>query len=79
MALTEIHYSALNGYANNGNENGWGPADPSDINTIRDLSDNGIRSPGVVIDIPVCGPKEAWNNWDAVGRGRDYSKDYPCD
>lgn len=79
MALTGIYYRALNGYANNGNQNGWGLADASDLNTIRDIYDNGIRTPGVIVGIPVCGPEEAFKNWDNFSRGGGYSKNYPCD
>ncbi|KAL2007673.1 hypothetical protein VTN00DRAFT_7655 [Thermoascus crustaceus] len=48
------------GYANNGNKNGWGPADPSDINTIGDFSDSDIRTPGAIVGVPVCGSEEAF-------------------
>ncbi|PLB49726.1 hypothetical protein P170DRAFT_447329 [Aspergillus steynii IBT 23096] len=56
-------------------ENG-GLADPTNKETIDDLLDGNITTPGF-IRIPVCSPERAFQSWDTAKPGS--SEFYPCD
>lgn len=66
--------SALNGYAQNGNKNGWGAMNPTTEDDINLIFDEGVQAPGVV-QIPVCSAKAAWGEWKD---GISTDENYPC-
>jgi hypothetical protein len=66
--------SALNGYANNGNENGWASFNPTTDDDLDVIYNLGVQAPGVV-QIPVCTADIAWANW--VG-GFSTEENFPC-
>lgn len=45
---------------------------------VNAIVENGLRAPGV-IQLPVCTPQEAFNNWANHGRiGHSDPPNYPC-
>lgn len=65
--------SALKSWNNNGKKNGWASTDATTQGGMNDIMDNGINAQGVV-NIPVCGFKEAIAN-GYPDRGGD---NWPC-
>lgn len=64
-------------YENNNNQNGGPTAHISDKDTVYSLIDEDITAPGI-INIPVCGPDEAFRNWNnPIYRHNAYST-FPC-
>ena len=67
---------AVNNLNVNDGKNGWAQIDLTNNDALNDIFDNSIEAAGVV-QIPVCGAEEAYNNWGNVGKGK--SKNHPCD
>lgn len=49
----------------NGNQNGGGPADPTNMGTLDELYNQDVTSPGYV-RTPVCSPEIAWKAWNVL-------------
>jgi hypothetical protein len=67
----------VNTYQANGNVNGAQPPSITNQGTVDDLYNQDITTPGF-IRIPICGPAEAYKNWETVYFGGAESKNYPC-
>ncbi|KAJ5146492.1 uncharacterized protein N7515_001056 [Penicillium bovifimosum] len=60
----------------NGKENGGKTPDPTDEETIDNMMNADVTTPGYV-RIPVCSPERAYKSWDTTKAGS--SANYPCD
>jgi hypothetical protein len=60
----------------NGKENGGKPPDPTDEETINNMINADVTTPGYM-RIPVCSPEQAYKSWDTTKAGS--SANYPCD
>ncbi|KAJ5826412.1 glycosyl hydrolase family 71-domain-containing protein [Penicillium riverlandense] len=71
--------SSVQSYLNNDNQNGWATPDPTSIEFIWNMFDNGASTPGI-FNFYMCSGSEAWNNWDehTVQNSDVKSAHYPC-
>ncbi|QKX59188.1 uncharacterized protein TRUGW13939_06320 [Talaromyces rugulosus] len=80
LTLVKFIEGSVNTYIANGRKNGYTPDFKDDEIMqayVDEASDHNAVAPGVV-QIPVCPPREAWDNWDEVYHGNPKSEHYPC-
>jgi hypothetical protein len=64
-------------YQSNNGVNGASPPSIPNQQTVDDLYNQDITTPGFV-RIHICGAEEAYKNWVGVQTGVDMSANYPC-
>jgi hypothetical protein len=61
----------------NGNSNGGAFANPLDQQTLQDLQNQDITTPGY-IRLPVCSALVAWTSWSNPSQSNSSASGYPC-
>jgi hypothetical protein len=77
ITLTDLIEGSVNTYIANGNANGGPVANPIDQQTLQDLYNQDITTPGY-IRLPVCSPQVAWASWSTPSQSNSSAQYYPC-
>ncbi|KAJ5726918.1 Glycoside hydrolase superfamily [Penicillium malachiteum] len=77
ITLSDLIEGSVNTYVANGNANGGSVANPLDVQTLQDLSNQNITTPGY-IRLPVCSAQVAWASWSNPSQSNSSAPDYPC-
>ncbi|KAH0499605.1 hypothetical protein TgHK011_006785 [Trichoderma gracile] len=77
LTLSDLIAGSVNTYVANGNANGGPSANPQDQQTLQDLANHDITTPGF-ITLPVCSPEVAWASWSNPSRSNSSAPGYPC-
>ncbi|RAL13110.1 glycoside hydrolase family 18 protein [Aspergillus homomorphus CBS 101889] len=77
ITLDDLIKGSVRTYAANGNVNGGPVANPLDPDTLQDLSNQDITTPGY-IRLPVCSPQVAWASWSNPSQSNASAPNYPC-
>jgi len=77
LTLADITEGSVNTYVANGNSNGGSFANPLDQQTLQDLSNQDITTPGY-IRLPVCTAQVAWASWSNPSQSNSSASGYPC-
>ncbi|KXX80357.1 hypothetical protein MMYC01_203268 [Madurella mycetomatis] len=77
IGVRDLVIGSIRTYESNGDRNGGPTAQISDKDTVYSLIDEDITAPGV-INIPVCGPEEAFRNWNNPIYSSTRYSTFPC-
>ncbi|PYH70942.1 chitinase [Aspergillus vadensis CBS 113365] len=77
ITVSELIIGSVRTYVANGNANGGPVANPLDKDTLKDLSNQDITTPGY-IRLPVCSPQVAWASWSTPSQSNSSDPNYPC-
>ncbi|GKZ37253.1 hypothetical protein AbraIFM66950_008710 [Aspergillus brasiliensis] len=77
ITLSDLIIGSVRTYVANGNANGGPVANPLDKDTLKDLSNQDITTPGY-IRLPVCSPQVAWASWSTPSQSNSSAPNYPC-
>ncbi|KAE8404436.1 hypothetical protein BDV37DRAFT_293915 [Aspergillus pseudonomiae] len=77
VTVEEIIIGSVRTYLQNGETNGGNAADPTDMETLEELYNDDITTPGL-IRLPVCGAETAFRAWDHGDTGDTDAPNYPC-
>ncbi|KAL6887059.1 glycoside hydrolase family 18 protein [Trichoderma evansii] len=77
ITVSDLIAGSVNTYVANGNTNGAPAANPADSQTIQDLANQDITTPGY-ITLPVCSPQVAWASWTNPSQSNATAPGYPC-
>ncbi|RAK99289.1 glycoside hydrolase family 18 protein [Aspergillus ibericus CBS 121593] len=77
ITLSDLIEGSVRTYEANGNANGGPVANPLDKDTLQDLSNQDITTPGY-IRLPVCSPQVAWASWSNPSQSNSSAPYYPC-
>ncbi|KGO76570.1 Peptidoglycan-binding Lysin subgroup [Penicillium italicum] len=77
ITLADLIEGSVRTYEANGNANGGPVANPLDQDTIQDLANQDITTPGY-IRLPVCSPQVAWASWSSPSQSNSSAPNYPC-
>ncbi|PWY76008.1 glycoside hydrolase family 18 protein [Aspergillus sclerotioniger CBS 115572] len=77
ITLAELIEGSVRTYEANGNANGGPVANPMDKDTLHDLSNQDITTPGY-IRLPVCSAQVAWASWSNPSQSNSSAQYYPC-
>ncbi|EKV10555.1 glycoside hydrolase family 18 protein [Penicillium digitatum] len=77
ITLSDLIEGSVRTYVANGNTNGAPVANPMDKDTLQDLSNQDITTPGY-IRLPVCSPQVAWASWSTPSQSNSSAPNYPC-
>lgn len=77
ITLDDLVQGSVNTYVANGNANGGPVANPLDQQTVADLSNQDITTPGY-IRLPVCSPQVAVTSWSNPSQSNSSAPGYPC-
>lgn len=77
ISLSDLIEGSVNTYVANGNANGGPVANPLDQQTLQDLSNQDITTPGY-IRLPVCSAQVAWASWSNPSQSNSSAPGYPC-
>ncbi|WPG98091.1 Hypothetical protein R9X50_00087700 [Acrodontium crateriforme] len=77
ISLSDLIEGSVNTYVANGNANGGPVANPLDQQTLQDLAQQDITTPGY-IRLPVCSPEVAWASWSNPSQSDSSAPGYPC-
>ncbi|RAK80256.1 glycoside hydrolase [Aspergillus fijiensis CBS 313.89] len=77
ITLDDLIKGSVRTYVANGNANGGPVANPLDQDTLQDLSNQDITTPGY-IRLPVCSPQVAWASWSNPSPSNASAPNYPC-
>ncbi|GCB21695.1 killer toxin subunits alpha/beta [Aspergillus awamori] len=77
ITLSDLVIGSVRTYVANGNANGGPVANPLDKDTLKDLSNQDITTPGY-IRLPVCSPQVAWASWSTPSQSNSSAPNYPC-
>ncbi|EHK19253.1 glycoside hydrolase family 18 protein [Trichoderma virens Gv29-8] len=77
ITVSDLIAGSVNTYVANGNANGAPAANPADSQTIQDLANQDITTPGY-ITLPVCSPQVAWASWSNPSQSNATAPGYPC-
>ncbi|GAB1203521.1 hypothetical protein APSETT445_002156 [Aspergillus pseudonomiae] len=77
VTVEEIIIGSVRTYLQNGETNGGNAADPTNMETLEDLYNDDITTPGL-IRLPVCGAETAFRAWDHGDTGDTDAPNYPC-
>ena len=77
ITLDTLIQGSVNTYAASGNTNTGHIANPLDRQTIQDLANQDITTPGY-IRLPVCSGQVAWASWSNPSQSNTSAPGYPC-
>jgi hypothetical protein len=77
VTISDLIAGSVNTYVANGNANGGPAANPTDSQTIQDLTNQDITAPGY-ITLPVCSPQIALASWSNPSQSNATAPGYPC-
>lgn len=77
ITLSDLIEGSVNTYVANGNANGGPVANPLDQQTLQDLSNQNVTTPGY-ISLPVCSAQVAWASWSNPSQSNSSAPGYPC-
>ena len=77
ITLSDLIVGSVRTYEANGNANGGPVANPLNQDTLQDLSNQDITTPGY-IRLPVCSAQVAWASWSNPSQSNSSAPNYPC-
>ncbi|KAL6876788.1 hypothetical protein J3F83DRAFT_769856 [Trichoderma novae-zelandiae] len=77
LTLSKLIAGSVNTYIANGNTNGGPSANPQSQQTLQDLANQDITTPGF-ITLPVCSAEVARASWSNPSRSNSSAPGYPC-
>ncbi|KAL5087858.1 hypothetical protein Trisim1_007509 [Trichoderma cf. simile WF8] len=77
ITVSDLIAGSVRTYVANGNTNGAPAANPADSQTLQDLANQDITTPGY-ITLPVCSPQVAWASWTNPSQSNATAPGYPC-
>ncbi|GAB1317946.1 hypothetical protein MFIFM68171_08156 [Madurella fahalii] len=77
ITVRDLIMGSVRTYERNGKRNGGPTAQISDKDTVYSLIDQDITAPGIV-NIPICGPAEAFSNWNNPVYSTTRYSTFPC-
>ncbi|KAL7803464.1 hypothetical protein V8C44DRAFT_276130 [Trichoderma aethiopicum] len=77
LTVSDLIAGSVNTYVANGNTNGGPPANTQNRQTLQDLADQDITTPGF-FTLPVCSAEVAWASWSNPSRTNSSAPNYPC-
>ncbi|OTA05027.1 chitinase [Trichoderma parareesei] len=77
VTVADLIAGSVNTYVANGYTNGAPTADPKNQQTLQDLMNQDITTPGL-ITLPVCSAQIAWASWSNPSQSNSSAPGYPC-